>query len=112
VGVGGSERYSLLLAFFLMLNTRTGLLQQRSQLERLNRAQWRSGKPPCSTISKFAHPLLAGNSFRQTSQSHLAGGGHDCTMYAVTLCVGATSDFGAYRTCEGMPGSAWLRAAR
>jgi hypothetical protein len=36
----------VLLAFFLLLNTRLGLPQQRSQLERLNRSRGRSGKAP------------------------------------------------------------------
>jgi hypothetical protein len=36
----------VLMALFLLLNTRTGLPQQQSQLERLNRSRSRSGKAP------------------------------------------------------------------
>jgi hypothetical protein len=36
----------LLLALFLLLNTRTGLPQQQSQLEHLNRSRMRGGKVP------------------------------------------------------------------
>jgi hypothetical protein len=36
----------VLLAFFLLLNTRAGLPQQRSQLDRLNRSRKREGKSP------------------------------------------------------------------
>jgi hypothetical protein len=36
----------VLLAFFLLLNTRTGLPQQRSQLDRLNRSRTRERKAP------------------------------------------------------------------
>jgi len=36
----------VLLALFLLLNTRTGLPQQQSQLERLNRSRSRCGKAP------------------------------------------------------------------
>jgi hypothetical protein len=50
----------LLLAFFLMLNTRQGLPKQPSQLERLNRARYRSGKIPLLDHIEVRAPFPCG----------------------------------------------------
>jgi len=66
------ERHSLstialdipvLLAFFLLLNTRTGLPQERSQFERLNRSRGRRGKAPLLDHIEVFAPLTAGEIF-------------------------------------------------
>jgi hypothetical protein len=66
------ERHSLstialdipvLLTFFLLLNTRSGLPQQRSQLERLNRSRNRSGKAPLLEHIDVLAPFPAGDIF-------------------------------------------------
>jgi len=66
------ERHSLstialdipvLLAFFLLLNTRTGLPQQRSQLGRLNRSRGRMGKAPLLDHIEVLAPFPAAEIF-------------------------------------------------
>jgi hypothetical protein len=54
----------ILLAFFLMLNTRSGLPQEPSQLERLNRARCRSGKVPLLDHIDVRAPFPCGHVFR------------------------------------------------
>jgi hypothetical protein len=75
------ERHSLgtialdipvLLAFFLMLNTRSGLPQRRSQLERLNRSRHRSGKAPLLEHVEVHAPFACGHIF-PAKDSHESG---------------------------------------
>jgi hypothetical protein len=62
----------LLLAFFLMLNTRSGLPQEPSQLGRLNRARCRSGKVPLLDHIDVRAPFPCGHVF-QASESLPSG---------------------------------------
>src|SRR6202012_3366760 len=48
----------LMLTFFLLLATRSGLPQQRQSFERLNRARTRSGKPPLLEHIDVRAPLF------------------------------------------------------
>jgi hypothetical protein len=57
----------VLLAFFLLLSTRTGLPRRMPPLERLNRARARVGKAPLLDHIEVQSPLLR--------ESHSAGGG-------------------------------------
>jgi hypothetical protein len=50
----------LLLAFFLLLNTRVGLPQQKSQLDRLNRSRHRDGKAPLLDHVEVHAPFPSG----------------------------------------------------
>lgn len=59
----------VLLAFFLLLNTRTGLPQQASRLERLNRARGRDGKAPLLDHVEVSAPFPAGYVFARTDSS-------------------------------------------
>jgi hypothetical protein len=54
----------LLLAFFLMLNTRSGLPQEPSRLERLNRARRRCGKVPLLDHIEVQAPFPCGQVFQ------------------------------------------------
>jgi hypothetical protein len=51
----------VLLAFFLLLNTRAGLPQQKSQLERLNRSRIRDGKTPLLDHIEVLAPFPSGH---------------------------------------------------
>jgi hypothetical protein len=53
----------LLLSFFLLLNTRTGLPRTPSQLERLNRSRCRSGKVPLLEHVEVRAPFPCGHFF-------------------------------------------------
>ena len=59
----------VLLAFFLLLNTRTGLPQQKSQLERLNRARGRHGKVALLDHVEVSAPFPAGYVFTGADSS-------------------------------------------
>jgi hypothetical protein len=59
----------VLLAFFLLLNTRTGLPQQKSQLERLNRARGRDGKIPLLDHVEVSAPFPSVHVFAKTDSS-------------------------------------------
>jgi len=50
----------VLLAFFLLLNTRQGLPQQKSQLERLNKSRIRDGKTPLLEHTEVLAPFPSG----------------------------------------------------
>jgi hypothetical protein len=54
----------LLLAFFLMLNTRSGLPQQPSRLDRLNRARCRNGKVSLLDHIEVRAPFPCGQVFQ------------------------------------------------
>jgi hypothetical protein len=73
------ERHSLgtiafdvpvLLSFFLLLNTRGGLPQSRSQLERLNKARYRSGKTPLLDHIEVRAPFPYGHVACSEDSSH------------------------------------------
>jgi hypothetical protein len=59
----------VLLAFFLLLNTRTGLPQHKSQLERLNRARGRHGKAALLEHVEVLAPLSSEYMFPRTDSS-------------------------------------------
>ena len=59
----------VLLAFFLLLNTRTGLPQQQSQLERINRARGRAGKVPLLDHVDVSAPFPSGHIFPRSDSS-------------------------------------------
>jgi len=61
---------------------------------------------------RCARHFPANMSSLQMNRPRRAGGGHDCTMYAGTLCVDAMSFFGACRTCEGMRAQVCSRHGR
>jgi hypothetical protein len=50
----------MLLAFFLLLSTRTGLPRRTPTLERLNRSRARAGKPPLLDHIEVLSPVLQG----------------------------------------------------
>jgi hypothetical protein len=62
----------LLLAFVLLLSTRTGLPQQRPDLERLNRSRLRSGKPALLDHIEVRAPLLP--EYRDPGAACIGGG--------------------------------------
>jgi hypothetical protein len=91
----------VLLAFFLLLNTRSGLSRHELRLERLNRSRIRNGKAPLldHVDVRARHSLLKVHSQRMTR--HLpAGDGRGCTMCAATLSAGAMNCSGACPSCE------------
>jgi len=59
----------VLLALFLLLNTRTGLPQQQSQLERLNRSRSRCGKVPLLDHIELLAPFPSKYVFGRTDCS-------------------------------------------
>jgi hypothetical protein len=59
----------VLLAFFLLLNTRTGLPQQKSQLKRINRARGRCGKAPLLDHIDVLAPFPSEYMFPRTDSS-------------------------------------------
>lgn len=61
----------MLLAFFLLLGTRTGLPQQRAALERVNRQRVRAGKLPLLERVEVRSPLLP--EYRDTTPTEWHG---------------------------------------
>ena len=64
----------VLLVFLLLLNTRSGLPQQQSRLERINRARGRDGKVPLLDHVEVMAPFPTSQVFQRTESSSSSAG--------------------------------------
>ena len=104
----------MLLALFLLMAIRAGLVHTRVCPERLNAKRVRLGRPPLLEHIEVSSPVFAQRRRRTgpATPPPRCVAGRACTMCAATSCGGMTRSTGAGRTGAAMCGSATCAAAR